>query len=145
MREERGSVLTEALIILPVIVIFTAGVLEFGNVLWQRQQLQAGVRDAARYYARCRPTFNICSKDIARNIAFYGTPTPVIGTTPERVPGWSDPTELTVSDPQGTMDPTTTVITVTGSNVYQASPWFAAFGINEITVEYTHQQRYIGW
>ena len=136
--------LVEAILILPVITIFTAGVLEFGNVLWQRQQLQAGVRDAARYYARCRTSFNVCSEAIARNIAFYATPSPG-ADTPERVPGWNDPSQIEIYGPTPTAVPTTQIITVRGFNQYVPSPWFSALGVSNVTVEYVHEQRFIGW
>ncbi|MBT8458711.1 MAG: pilus assembly protein, partial [Boseongicola sp.] len=55
-KEQDGVVLVEALLALPILSLITFGILEFGNVMWQRQQLQVGVRDAARYWTRCRPT-----------------------------------------------------------------------------------------
>lgn len=142
--EERGAVLVEALLIFPVITIFTAGILEFGNILWQRQQLQVGVRDAARYYARCRTEFNACSIEIARNVGIYGVPFPD-ANTPSRVPGWADSGELTVSGPIPTATFDVSIIVVEGTNSYEPSPWFAALGINTIELSYTHQQRFIGW
>jgi len=67
-----GALLTETLIVVPVITIFAVGILEFGNVFWQRHQVQVGVRDAARYWSRCRAAapFNTCSPEIAQNLAF---------------------------------------------------------------------------
>ena len=51
-RDEAGSVLVEFLAIIPVLLILAAIVLELGYYFLQRQQIVAGVRDAARYLAR---------------------------------------------------------------------------------------------
>ncbi|MGC9370868.1 MAG: TadE/TadG family type IV pilus assembly protein [Paracoccaceae bacterium] len=149
--DERGSVLVEALLLLPVLTIFTIGVLEFGNVLWQRHQVQTGVRDAARYWSRCQPAhpsvsppFNSwCSVSIAQNIAFYGTPD---GSGPPRVPGWTDPADLTISPvPQPSNPGPTDVVTVTGTLEYNGSPLFGVLNISILEIEYSHSERYLGW
>ena len=51
-RHDDGVVLTETLIALPVLILISLTFVEFGNMMWQRQQLQAGVEDAARYWSR---------------------------------------------------------------------------------------------
>mgnify|MGYP000604468180 CR=1 FL=1 len=150
-QDENGSVLLEALLLLPVLTIFSIGVLEFGNVLWQRHQLQTGVRDAARYWSRCHadqptgnPPFNSwCSEAIARNIAFHGNPG---GTGPLRVPGWDEPAELTIApNPQPDHPTATDLVTVTGRVEYMGSPLFGALNIPILDIEYTHTERYLGW
>ncbi|WP_085641350.1 TadE/TadG family type IV pilus assembly protein [Marivita geojedonensis] len=139
--DEEGAILVEALIIIPVITIFTIGILEFGNILWQRHQLETGVRDAARYWSRCRPTFGSCSTDIARNIAFYGTP---VGGGRQRVPGWTSGLSIQPTSPPPT--PTSTdLVTVTGTHTYQGSPLFSALRIPLIDISYSFQTRYVGW
>ncbi|MCL7464643.1 TadE family protein [Phaeovulum sp. NW3] len=86
-----GSVLVETLIAVPVVTLFTIAVLETGNMFWQRQLFQTGVRDAARYMSRCRPVtlefMATCRINIARDIAFYGKPNPG-PDDPPRVRGW---------------------------------------------------------
>ena len=97
-RNEQGAVLAEALIAFPVLTVLSFGLLEFGNLMWQRQQLQSGVRDAARYWSKCRPaTVNYaatCNETTARNIAFYGDPRGA-GYGQLRVPGWDNSSEIT--------------------------------------------------
>lgn len=70
---ERGAILVEALLVIPVISLFALAVIEFGYVFWERQQVQAGVRDAARYWSRCSPTAFAsgagCTVDKAKDIA----------------------------------------------------------------------------
>lgn len=139
-----GAVLTEALVVVPFITIFAAGVLEFGNIFWERMQIDAGLRDAGRYLARCRPdsgTYDpTCNDMTAKMIAFYGTQSPAAGAA-LRVRGWgpalADITIVPV-DADGT-------ITVQTSHVYQSSPIFSWLGIDQITISSSHEERYIGW
>ena len=148
LRRERGAVLLETLIVAPVLIIMSFGFVEFGNILWQREQLQAGVRDAARYWSRCRQSMGgintDCSETIARNIAFYGTPNPGSGT-PYRVPRWdgNPATELVITPDKaslpGNPDRTDTV-RVTGTMEYRG---FFLSGPYEIS--YRAEMRYIGW
>jgi len=138
-----GVILTESLLVLPVLSLFAFGIMEFGSILWQRQQVQVGVRDAARYWSRCRPDFSNCSLQIARNIAFYGNPT---GTGPARVPGWTDAAELTLTPATPPTSPVAAdTVSATGSVVYQGSPLFNFVLSSAVTIEYTHMERYIGW
>lgn len=140
--DQHGVIFVEALLVLPILILLTFAILEFGNIMWQRQQVQVGVRDAARYWSRCRTDVDTCN-DIARNIAFYGTP--AAGLTP-RVPGWELPDQLTI-DP-ATL-PTTPadddIVTVAGAVTYAGSPVFSRIFSNSITLNYTYTIRYIGW
>ena len=54
-QKEEGAVLAEALLAVPFVTLFAAGILEFGNIFWERMQIDAGLRDAGRYLSRCRP------------------------------------------------------------------------------------------
>lgn len=144
-----GSVLVETLIAVPVVTALTVGVLEFGNIFWQRQLVQTGVRDAARYWSRCRPDTPqfraTCSADIARNIAFRATPD---GSGPLRVPNWYRDADLVIEPAQdalpGAPGPDDLVV-VTGRLIYASSPMFGLLGLEPITFTYTHTERYIGW
>lgn len=141
-------VLVETLIALPVLVLISLTFLEFGNMMWQRQQLQAGVKDAARYWARCRPStatgsaFMNCSENTARLIAFTGSPT----GGPTRVPGWDNDSELTIGPTTLPTSPDeTSLVTVEGTVEFQATPVTARIIPSGITISYYHQTRYLGW
>lgn len=137
--------MTETLIVVPVVTIFAVGILEFGNVFWQRHQVQVAVRDAARYWARCRgiAPFDTCSQTIARNLAFYGNPA---GTGAPRIVGWTDPTALVIDPviPPSSPDLDDLVI-VTGTHTYTGSPLMRLLQIEAFDFSYTHEQRYMGW
>ncbi|WP_376741710.1 TadE/TadG family type IV pilus assembly protein [Ensifer sesbaniae] len=140
---EDGAVLTEALVAVPFVTLFAAGILEFGNIFWQRMQIDAGLRDAGRYMARCRPAGTgsydpTCTEETAKRIAFYGTQASGAAL---RVPGWGDNlTDITIVpvDANGT-------ITVQTSHLYRSSPIFSWLGIDAITISSSHEERYIGW
>jgi Flp pilus assembly protein TadG len=140
-----AALLTETLIVVPVVTIFAVGILEFGNVFWQRHQVQVGVRDAARYWSRCRATapFNTCTQDIARNLAFFGNPA---GTGAPRVPGWTAAADLTILPATPPSNPgAADIVTVTGSLTYTGSPLMRLIDLEGFTFAYTHNQRYMGW
>ncbi|MET4690643.1 TadE/TadG family type IV pilus assembly protein [Sinorhizobium fredii] len=149
---EEAAVLTEAIIVVPFVTVFAAGILEFGNLFWERMQIDAGLRDAGRYLSRCRPesgTFEpTCDRATARTIAFYGTQSPADGAKP-RVPGWEDPGDiviLPVENADGTVDISSgDTITVSTSHLYETSPLFALLGIEDITISASHEERYMGW
>jgi len=142
----QGAILTETLIVVPVVTIFAVGILEFGNVFWQRHQVQVAVRDAARYWARCQDEtpFTTCDLEIARNLAFYGKPIVDATTDPLRVPGWSDAADVTFERlPELSDDPT--LVRVTGTHTYTGSPLMRLLQIEAFDFSYTHEQRYMGW
>lgn len=146
---DRGSVLTETIIAVPLLTILAVGMLEFGNMLWQRHQMQVGVRDAARYWARCRPGTDPanpvmrCSLATARNLAFYGNPA---GTGALRVPGWDNASELTITPATPPAVPTATdLVVATAAFPYQGSPLFSVLGLGSVELGYTYTLRYNGW
>lgn len=138
-----AAVLLETLVAVPVITILAVGTLEFGNIFWQRQQVQIATRDAARYWSRCRPDFSSCSLTIARNLAFYGNPE---GTGGLRVPGWNNPANLVIEPavPPSVASPTD-IVRVSATLDYLGSPMIRIAIQNAVTVTYAHEERYIGW
>lgn len=147
---ERGAILVEALLIVPVITLFALAVVEFGFIFWERQQLQAGVRDAARYLSRCSvkaytdPSL-ICSFTKAQQIAtqYYN---PVAGQTYNRLPGATPPT-ITITPAANQFQNVTTasIITVTGTFNHYQSPAFRLLNLTPFPITYTYSMRYSGW
>ena len=44
-REERGAILVEMTLITPLMIVLSAGVFEFGNLIHQKLLIEAGLRD----------------------------------------------------------------------------------------------------
>jgi len=144
-RDEDGTVLIETLIAMPVLMIMTFGILEFGNMMWQRQQLQIGVRDAARYWSKCRPTFHSCTLANAQNIAFYGDPRGAANSA-LRVPGWDDSSELTITPASPPTEPDENdLVIVSAKFVYQGTPVYDAIFGGTTEIGYNYTTRYFGW
>jgi Flp pilus assembly protein TadG len=135
---DRGVIMTEAILSLPILVLLAAGVLEFGSVLWQREQIVTGLRDSIRYLARCRHADATCDTT-ARNIAYYGSS--AVGTL--RVPGWNS-TDSPITITRATLV-AQDVVTASTTHTLLNSPLFGILGIATITVTLDHQQRDIGW
>ncbi|MER9439143.1 TadE/TadG family type IV pilus assembly protein [Mesorhizobium sp. M0618] len=102
-RDHRGAVLVEMTLITPLMLILSAGVFEFGNLIHQKLLMEAGLSDAARFAARCNSQLYVdytdagftainCA-DIASNIAVFGE---VANTGNPRVTGWQK-TDVTVT------------------------------------------------
>ena len=142
-RREEGAALAEALLAIPFVTLFAAGILEFGSIFWQRMQIDAGLRDAGRYLSRCRPASGTyvptCNPATAKTIAFYGTQTPAAGAEP-RVPDWKDASDITITAPDADGN-----ITISTAHLYKSSPVFGFLGIGAITISSSHEERYIGW
>ncbi|MDN3720591.1 hypothetical protein QW131_18365 [Roseibium salinum] len=119
-------------------------------MLWQREQITTGLRDAVRYVARCHtntdPDTDPLIRDeaacdaTARNIAYYGS---VSGSGTLRVPGWDAATSpiTIIRTSQAAQD----VVTASTTHTILHSPLFGFLGIDDITVTLDHQQRDIGW
>src|SRR6266852_6341633 len=97
-RNDEGSALIEAAVLVPMMFSLVFGVFEFSWYFYQQQLIETGVRDAARYLTRIQlttsgatPCTQIDSttgtlyKTYAQNIALYGT----TGSGTQRVPGWT--------------------------------------------------------
>jgi Flp pilus assembly pilin Flp len=152
-REERGAALVETTLLMPFLLVTCAGVFEFGNMFYQKLLVEAGVRDAARYLARCPTVIGTpgfpCSEDIAKEIAVYGAPG---GSTP-RVAGW-DEDDVTVLPPRETPNPGFVLyrgndpiltIRVSASFTYDGGGLLDFIGFDDITLSALHEERYIGW
>ncbi|WP_292235416.1 TadE/TadG family type IV pilus assembly protein [Mesorhizobium sp.] len=94
-RDDHGTALVEMAIIAPFMLLLSAGVFEFGNLIHDKLLIEAGLSDAARFGARCNSQLYtdaglaaIDCSDIAANIAVYGKAVVNVATDPPRIPGW---------------------------------------------------------
>ena len=153
-QDERGSMLVEMALVAPLMLSLSAGVFEFGNLIQRKLLIEAGLRDGARYAARCRPIGTACST-AAANLAATAT---VNGTGAARVAGWTA-ASVTVQ-PQYL---TTAVVDGSGNQIYRSStanvytvrvstsfPYagvslLSYLGLGPITLAGAQEERYIGW
>ncbi|UCI25788.1 TadE/TadG family type IV pilus assembly protein [Mesorhizobium sp. B2-8-5] len=165
--DENGTALVEMAIVTPFVVLLSAGVFEFSNILNTRLLLEAGVEDAARYMARCsndpgdpddpndpvRIKWAACG-DVAKNIAVNGAWTG--GTA--RVAGWTTgqveidttstpavdsatpPNELYLSSTNNVY-----VVNVSTSYTYPDLGFWSYLGFGALTLSVSHQERVVGW
>jgi hypothetical protein len=150
--------LLEASVLTPLLLSVVLGVYEFSWYFYQQQQIEAGVRDAARYMARVpQPLsgFTPCTEvdssgntyaSYAQNIAAFGN---TAGTGIARVSGWL-PAKVIITcaeSPVGNYaDGTTTmtIIYVTTSFTDPTLGLFGFLGLAAPSISVTHQERFIG-
>jgi Flp pilus assembly protein TadG len=150
--DERGAALVEVAITAPLVLLLSAGVFEFSNMLNTRLLLAAGVEDAARYMARCSSDWNTCMAR-AQNLAANGA----VSSGSERVAGWLPaavnivPTSFVATDVStGTQlylsnKSTVDVVTVSTSYSYPDVGFLSYLGFGALTLSVSHQERVIGW
>jgi Flp pilus assembly protein TadG len=157
-REEGGAILVEMALITPLMLSLSAGVFEFGNLIQKKLLIEAGLRDAARYAARCRPIGTACST-AAANLAVTGTITgDGTATGTARVSGWTagsvtvQPQYQSVAAVDGSgnliyRSSTANVYTVRVSTSfdYTGVSLLSYLGFGTITLTGAQEERYIGW
>jgi Flp pilus assembly protein TadG len=154
-REERGSMLVEMALITPLMLSLSGGVFEFGNLIQKKLLIEAGLRDAARYVARCRPIDSTACNTAAQNLA--ATAIVASGGT-ARVAGWTaaavtiQPKYISTSATDGSgnllyRSQTANIYTVRVSTsfVYTGVSLLSYMGLGPITLTGSQEQRYIGW
>lgn len=153
-RDQRGTVLIEMAIVAPLMLLLSAGVFEFGNLIHDKLLMEAGLDDAARFAARCnsqiytQANLTINCAAVAKNIAERGY---VAGGT-ERVPGFN--VTVNTSTCYNTVDvngvvlylSTTSqvcVVTASGTLAYSGIGMLSLLNIGPITLNASHQERFI--
>ncbi|RWM04913.1 MAG: pilus assembly protein [Mesorhizobium sp.] len=152
-RDDQGTALVEMAITTPFVLLLSAGVFEFSNILNTRMLLDAGVKDAARYMARCSSDWATCS-GLAKNLAVSGT---ITGGS-ARVTGWtvnqvsitkslSTPAIDAATGTELYLSPTTNVdvVQVSTSYPYTGVGLWSYLGFGQITLTVFHQERVFGW
>lgn len=153
-RDQDGTALVEMAIVAPFVLLLSAGVFEFSNILNTRLLLEAGVEDAARYMARCSGDWDTCkglAQKLAANGAVDGTSARVIGWLPAQViitkistaavdATTTPPTEIYLSS-KSTVD----VVTVSTAYTYPDVGFWSYLGFGDLTLSVAHQERVFGW
>jgi Flp pilus assembly protein TadG len=155
--DERGAMLVEMALVTPFMLTLSGGVFEFGNLIEKKLLIEAGLRDAARYAARCKQSFSgVDCSTVAANIAATAT---TDGSGTARVAGWAagavtvQPTYLAIPitvDGSGnanyrSSDANVYTVRVSTSFTYTGVSLLAYIGFGPITLTGAQEERYIGW
>jgi Flp pilus assembly protein TadG len=163
-RDNVGSALVEGAVLMPVLLIVLGGVYEFSWIFFQQKQIEAGVRDAARYLSRLQfdpytfdATTNPCTltdsggnlyKTYAQNIAVYGSPS-TTGFSP-RVNGWT-PGAVTITCPTFINSslfyvgpPTLYRVLVSTSFPDPSLGFLGILGLSAPNISASHQELFVG-
>ena len=138
-------------IITPMMLTLAAGVFEFSNIIHTKLLLEAGVRDGARYIARCNRVSNEAACETAgKAIAVNG------GSGTARVSGWAttdvsvayDSVAITV-DGDGLSNyrsnlATVRTVRVTSNYAYAGTGLGSYIGLGAVTLSVSHEQRVLG-
>ena len=159
-RDEDGSALVEATIVMPLLLSLFLGVFEFSWFFYNQQLVVSGLRDAARYMTRIELTDGnrdpCVQKD--QNGVLYTADAANIATTAEttggsaRVNGWSA-ADVTIScfssaalDAGNYADGSTsmTIIDVATRFVDPSLGLFASLGLKLPMLSFSHEERFTG-
>jgi Flp pilus assembly protein TadG len=150
--EETGVAAVEAALVVPVLVLFGFGVLEFSNGFFDHQQVTTGVRDAARYLARVSDPTDATSQGYAKNLAVSGA----IAGGKARVAGWTVANvTIAIANVANPINPATGELTYRGANPlkivtvstsfpYRQMGFLTAFGLATPPLTVAHSERWIG-
>lgn len=163
--DQHGTVLVEMCFVAPLMLLLSAGVFEFGNLIHDKLLMESGLSDGARFAARCNSKLytdaGLAAIDcaaLAKNITVFGN---VAGTPPARIKDWAT-TDVTISiaDPatcKNTIDgsgnvlylSTTSqvcIVTASGSYPYASRDsigLLSLLNISSVTLSTSHQERLI--
>lgn len=150
--DQAGAALVEMTLITPLMLVLSAGVFEFSNIIQTKFLLEAGVRDGARYIARCNRGGNAATCEAAgRDIAVNG------GAGSARVSGWvTGDVTIVYTDFAITVDPDTGLqnyrsasaavrtVEVGTSYAYSSTGLWTYLGFGALTLTAAHEERVLG-
>jgi Flp pilus assembly protein TadG len=159
-RDEDGSALVEATIVMPLLISFFLGVFEFSWFFYNQQLVVSGLRDAARYMTRIELTDGNRDPCIQKdqNGVLYTADAANIATTAEaaggsaRVSGWNA-ADVTIScSSSAALDTgsyadgaaSMTIIEVATRFADPSLGLFASLGLKLPMLSFSHEERFIG-
>lgn len=142
VKDERGAVLIEMAVVLPVLLAIGLGVFEFGNIFYQYHLLSNAVRDAARYASG--RTDDVCVANSAAQTAVkdiglkngVGQITPVFSISCSA--GVANSTQY-YRGPS-----TIRSVTVTGTVTYKSLGLLGFLNLTSPVLTVSHQERILG-
>jgi Flp pilus assembly protein TadG len=144
-RDREGVSAVEFALMLPVLLLITAGMIDLGRALYQTNVIEKGLRAGAMYAARNDFPLTTSQQTEAQNIVKKGNRD---GAGSYLVSGWSDSTSLSIFT-------TTEIVDGTPLPVYHfvaAVPFdpllpglLSALNLDDIKIRLAHEQAYIGY
>lgn len=157
LRDERGAALVEMTLITPFMLVLAAGVFEFSGIMHTKLLVETGLRDGARYIARCyREDPPTACEAAGKSIAVNGVPS-AGGTLIPRVNDWTvgqinvdyEVTAITVNeDGEQNLRSNTgfvRVVRVSTDYAYAGSGLWSYLGFDALTLSMAHEERVLGW
>jgi Flp pilus assembly protein TadG len=160
-QDQRGAVLIEMTLVAPLMLLLSAGVFEFGNLIHDKLLMEAGLTDAARFGARCNSQMYtdagqaaIDCAAIAAKIAVFGN---AAGTGKPRITDWDKQTpNVTVDLATNCQDAVVAgvtkyrsvtsqvcVVRANGTFAYSGVGMLSLIGLSPITLHGLHDERLI--
>jgi Flp pilus assembly protein TadG len=152
-RDEEGSALVEATIVMPLLLSLFLGVFEFSWFFYNQQLVVSGLRDAARYMTRIELTDgnrDPCAQKDQNGLNIATTAEATGGSA--RVSGWSA-ADVTIScsssaalDAGNYADGSTsmTIIDVATRFADPSLGLFQSLGLKPPMLSFSHQERFLG-
>jgi Flp pilus assembly protein TadG len=141
-RNDDGSALVEATLVVPVLMVLALGVYEFSWYFYQQQLISTGLRDAARYVSRSAdPGDATCNPSIwpaAQNLA---TTAQIASGGVARVGGWTaGMVTITCEQPVAGIN----VVNVSTNFAEPSLGFFGFLGLAAPSISVFHRERTIG-
>lgn len=149
--DTRGSAAIEAAVATPFLLLLVLGAAEFGNMLYNANMIQTGLRDAARYLARVPDP--VAAEAFARNLAVTGT---ITGEAPPRVAWWrgadvmftyerlDNPPDPLTERRAFRAGPILTVIRAETVIDYDGLGTLRVLGQDAVQIGFAHEERHVG-
>jgi Flp pilus assembly protein TadG len=151
-RDESGAVLVEMALVTPLVILLSAGVFEFSNIIHTKLLIEAGVVDAARYIARCNDTngttCNSRGANLAANAAVSGGSARVDGWVPADVAINYLSVAAVAEDGSRIYRSNTTdvrIVQVSTTYAYPGTGLWDFLGFGDLALTAAHEERVMGW
>lgn len=146
-----GAALVEFTLVAPLLLLLMCGMAEFANALRQYHIMEKGVRDAGRYLARVPMTgctISSSATTAAQNLALTGR----ISGGSALLPTWDDAATVSVTVADCFNNSANTyrgrseipIIEVSANAPYVDLGLLSIIGLDDITLDVSHQQYWVG-
>ncbi len=146
LRSRGGAAAVEFALLLPFFMLLFVGIIEFGNLMSQRNSVEKGLRAGAMLAARSDVPVSASQRTLISNLVKTGT---TDASTPNLVPGWGDGSSsvgVTSTSFTGGGVTNLPVVRLTADVPYQpiVPGLMSFFGMDGIRMTMAHEQAHLG-